>query len=184
MNSVLKWVGGIVASVVAGVSVWYLTKPPPKPPVPVAKTFAQLLPGNYRLSSWQEAASPITMGVKVKSGTMRISEDGKSDWELQIWDSAKNPSTPRGATNSRIKCGGKVSFQTKMLDWTPGGSRNKAVNWERGISSVRDMVWPAFCGGASAGARAPFSLHMVEQGGGRKLLEMTNSKGAFSWTSN
>ena len=184
MKSVLGWIAGIAASVIAGVFLWYLTQPPPPREVPPQLTFAQLLLGSYKLSSWQQAAGPITMGVKAKSGTMRISQDGNADWELQIWDSAKNPNTPTGATKSRIKCGGAVSFQTKSLNWTPGGSRNVSIDWERGIESVRDMVWPAFCGGSSGVAAAPFSLHVVEQDGGRKLLEMTNSKGAFRWISN
>ncbi|MFT5311955.1 MAG: hypothetical protein ACI8Z9_000431 [Paraglaciecola sp.] len=180
MKSVLGWVAGIAASVIAGVFLWYFTKSPSDlPPL----TFTQLLPGSYRLSTWQEAAGPITMGVKAKSGTMRISQGGNADWELQIWDSAKNPDTPTGATKSRIKCAGTVSLQTKSLNWTPSGSRNVAIDWERGITSVRDMVWPAFCGGTSAVTATPFSLHVVEQDGGRKLLEMSNSKGAFRWIS-
>jgi hypothetical protein len=118
------------------------------------------------------------MAVSVKEGELTIDADGNADWELGIWDSGLNPSEPDIAP-SRIRCGGRVQFSTLDLTWVPGGARNASINWEPGIESVRNMVFPAFCGGHIE-TNAPFSLDLVQTPSGL-LLEMTNSEGAFRW---
>lgn len=183
-----KWLAGILASIVAAVAVWWLTHPggplnpvTPTPPPEPRLSFLEKVSGNYQLFSWIQVPRPIVMGVSVKDGTLRIATTGDADWELGIWDSGAHPGAPSEA-KSRIKCGGMVSSASQQLIWAPGGQRNVAIDWERGIESVRDMVWLAFCGGRITGSTAPFALHLDEQSGGRKILEMENSEGVFRWT--
>jgi hypothetical protein len=191
MKNVLKWLGAIAGSVIAGVVVWWLTtsggggnaaptsQPPPVTQIPAS--FLERVSGHYTLLSWDEAAGPITMGVGVKDGTLQIDRNGNADWQLGIWDSAAHPDPPSGSAPSQIKCGGRVSSQSQEVSWVSGGDRNVAIDWEPGIESVRDMVWPAFCGGDVGGVNAPFSLNLDEQSDGRNLLEMSNSEGTFRW---
>ncbi len=179
----LKWIGGIVSSIVAGLIVWWVISQldPVEKEKPIPKSFLEKLYGSYRLESWEKASGPIELGVSVKDGTLSIDENGEANWNLGIWDSAKHPATPAGTTSSRIKCGGRVSGASQQLRWVSGGKRNVAIDWERGIDSVRKMVWPTFCGGRTAGPSAPFSLHLDEPSNEPKYLEMTNTKGTFLW---
>lgn len=173
----LKWVGGIVAAVIAGVAVWYITRPPdPQPP----RTFLEKLSGEYTLRTWNEANRPVTMGVNVAGGELKIDTSGNVDWELSIWDSALHPQGPPADNRSRIKCGGAVISSSQELRWVPGGQRNAAIDWVRGIDSVRQMVWLAYCGG-HVQESAPFELHYEEPSSGRPTLEMKNSEGVYIW---
>ncbi len=170
-----KWISGIIATVIAGVAVWYFTQPPPPPPPPPTLTFLEKLNGQYTLRAWNEANRPVTMGVRVDRGELRIDPSGNADWELTIWDSGLHPQGPPPANRSRIKCGGSVISSSQELRWVLGAQRNVAVDWAGGIESVRDMVWLAFCGG-HVQASAPFNLHYEQA-----TLEMTNSEGVYFW---
>ena len=171
-----KWLAGIAAAIIASVVAWYLTREPPAPP---EKSFIESVAGNYTLVSWRPAQKPVVMGVSVREGTLNIDLGGSADWDLGIWDSAARPQPPTLAP-SRIKCGGQVD-SSRQLRWTPGGGRNEAINWERGIDSVHDMVNLAFCGGTSPGQSAPFNLIVDQRSNGQMFLEMSNSEGAFNW---
>ena len=184
MRSILKRASGIVAAVIAGVVVWYLTiiidEPTIEPPPP---TFVEKLSGTFTLQDWSEATRPITMGVSVDRGKLRIDKSQDANGELSIWDSALHPQGPPADNRSRIRCGRSVSRATEELGWVSGGQRNVAVDWVRGIDSVWDMVWPAFCGGRLQ-TSAPFRLHFEQPSSGPATLEMTNSEGQFVWSKN
>ena len=185
-----KVIVAIVVAVIGGLIVWFLTSeggpfnpeatPTPRPTS--TPTFSALASGSYSLASWTEAVGPIRLGVGVKDGSLNIDGNGNADWDLGIWDSGRSPQTPPGATVSRLKCGGQLSFSSRQLSWVIGGDRNVAIDWERGITSVRDMVWPTFCGGHVTGADAPFAVNVEARSNGQVILEMSNSQGTFIWT--
>ena len=178
-----KWISYIVATVIAGVLVWYLTQPsatsPPPSPSPTL-SFLEEITGEYNLREWKETNRPVTMGVSVNSGELTINQFGNTDWELAIWDSGLHPQSPPAGNRSRIKCGGSVISSTRELHWVAGGQRNVAVDWVNGIESVREMVWLGFCGG-NIRESAPFKLHYEQPSTGRATLEMNNSEGVFFW---
>ncbi len=81
----LKWVGGIVSSIIAGLIVWWVISQfgvnvPVKPELP--KSFLEKVSGSYKLESWEKASEPIELGVSVKDGTLRIDGNGEANWDL------------------------------------------------------------------------------------------------------
>ena len=185
-------IGIIVIVVVAlgsGVAGYWLHKPPPcNCPSPGQSTgataptltFLEKVAGEYTLSSWQQANSPMILGVSVEQGSLRIDSSGNADWQLKIWDSLLHPIGPPSGNKSGIKCGGSVMSSSQTLRWVSGGQRNSAIDWVRGIESKRNKVWLAFCGG-NVQESALFRLFYQKSSTGKATLAMNNSKGYFVW---
>jgi hypothetical protein len=180
-----KWISGILASIIAtiigGVVLWYLTKEPPPPPPTPELTFVEKVQGQYTLRKWSRANKKINVGVSIDRGQLTIDQSGNADWDLTIWSSARYPKGPPANNRSRLKCGGTVFGPQQELQWEYGGKRNVAIDWDENIESVHKMVSLAFCGGESTGSSAPFSLQYEQPSAGRATLQMKNKDGIFVW---
>lgn len=144
---------------------------------PRSKSFLERVSGSYRLVSWDEVVGPITLGIDARSGTLDIDQNGDARWELVIQQRGDH-----GVPRSRIRCRGRVRSSSRQLEGVPGPG-NEAVDWDNNIESVRDHVWLTFAGWSTQRPPSPFSLHIQEREDGRKILEMRNSKGTFTWSS-
>lgn len=140
------------------------------------RSFLEKLSGSYQLVSWNEAHGPITLYIDAKDGSLRIDDTGKAIWELYIQQRGE-----RTHPSSRIKCKGQARTSSHQLDGVPGPG-NEAFNWDRNIESVRESVWLTFCGWTTARPSDPFSISVDESTGGKKILQMKNSKGTFVWS--
>src|SRR5437870_1751931 len=125
-----KWVAGILATVIAGVLVWWLTqvlpKPEPKPPQPPPSpsrelSFLEKAAGKYTLSSWTAADRPVELGAKITEGSLQVDQDGVADWSVLL----EQTSTPEPG-KVRMTARGKIQLapQSPEIVGVKGGEFN------------------------------------------------------------
>lgn len=153
--------------------------PPTKTPPPAATatppptpTFLERVSGNYRLVRWIEAPGPITIGMRVTTGTLKIDTTGDAQWAITIQEAGKTVKPEPG-----MKCKGRVELANPQLEGVPGTPGNEQINWTGNMSSIADAMWLTFCGWYVDGRRANFTLTLSGN-----LLEMKNSRGTYTWT--
>lgn len=129
--------------------------------------------GAYQLVRWEEATSPITLYMEVDSGTLIIEPSGDATWTLVIRERGEYPSP-----QPTITCQGRFYTNTQKLEGAPDGH---AADWTFDMSGFALDLWLAFCGRNVGGDSDAFTLYPRELGGGKRELEMKNSKGTLIW---
>ncbi len=211
MKEVAKWSAGVLAAVLAGLLVYWLTvglggggEPgpvnttiaadpttmpttdpaggsPTEPQRPLS--FVEKVRGNWKLESWTEAGGPITLYIEASNGTLTVAEDGQVDWRMDIDERGEN-NQPQPA----IKCGGQTTL-AGAIEGVPGGPRNSEINWTSDLQSVdhsstgEDWIWRALCGWATIGTRAPYKVTLDGVATApATMMEMANQYGTFRWS--
>lgn len=208
MKQVVSWAAGILAAVIAGVLVFWLTEGGrgEREPDNVAATdsptqpssgqpngatteasqplsFLERVTGQWELQSWTEAPGPITLYIEVSNGSMTIDDDGQADWRMDL-DERGEDNVPQPA----IKCGGQATI-AGMIEGVPGAGRNKEIDWTSDLHSANhsstgeDWITRALCGWATIGTRAPYTVTLDGPSTApASRMEMANEYGTFRWT--
>jgi hypothetical protein len=209
MKQVVSWAAGVLAAVLAGVLVYWLTEglrdppgpvgataqptdgatiitePPTEPPTgpPDPLSFVERVRGEWRLESWTEAGGPTTLYIDVSNGTLTITDAGQADWRLDI-DERGEDNRPQPA----IKCGGQTTL-AGGIEGVPGGPRNSSIDWTSDLRSIdhsttgEGWIWRALCGWATIGTRAPYQVSLDgPETAPAPRMEMANQYGTFRWT--
>jgi hypothetical protein len=155
------------------------TTPEPSPvSTPVrTPTILERLAGSYALESWDESrADTITIWVDVRSGTLEIDKTGNASWKL-FFDERGESHDPE----PYVICEGRFRPSSEKIEGIQGGVDG---NWTSDIMSIRNEVHLSLCGRAIAEDDDPYRVSIEDLSEGAKLLEMRNSRGVFTWTSN
>lgn len=190
-HSVGRWIAGIMATVIAGVSVAVIvdwirerdngggsstsggTASTASPKGQVEQQNAvEAITGDWQLSWWKEADNPVTLGMEPSSGTMQVSRDGAVRWVLEIddlyWDDS-------GLPQAAVTCIGVVS-----LDGILQGQVSDMKDYTSNMTSAQADISAAFCGGDVGPDDHPFEVQH-EPPSNATALQMTNDLGQFSW---
>lgn len=168
-------IGGVFATVCGGMLLDWLSpdprEPSPTPPPRPPASFAEQVQGSYQLIAWDEILQQgVTLYIEPKEGTLTVDDEGQVDWSLVIQQVGE-----RGPPRARIECRGRLDLGTRTVNGTPGPG-NRSIDWDRNIMSVEKYVWLAYCGWNAGAPPAPFGVSL--EGG---LLQMSNSRGRFTW---
>lgn len=210
MRDVGKWVAGVVAAVISGVLIYWLTtgwfggdaadrtlpsptnqstngnhatSPGTTTQPPSELSFLERVKGDWAMQSWTEAGGPVTLYIDVWDGTLTVTDQGMVDWQMKLDDKGEKH-TPQPA----IKCGGQTTLGGG-IEGVPGGGRNAEINWTSDLQSANysttgeDRITRALCGWATIGTRAPFTVTLAGPNSApAAAMEMTNQYGTFRWT--
>ena len=187
-SGVGKWLAGIIAAIIVGVSVPIILslvnpEPGPDPPTKATSTSgdgesqdestpAEAIAGSWSLATWREAPSDVTIGMEPMSGSLEASEDGSLTWTLDIddlyWDDSGQP-------QASVTCDGQIS-----LDATVSGSVADEANYSSNMVSASRSIAEAFCGGGVGAEDSSFAA-AYSPDTDATTLEMSNSLGTFTW---
>ncbi len=180
-KELVKWIAGIIATVIAGVLVWWLTqgiKPEPTPIEPSRTlSFLESAAGTYSLASWTQANRPISIGIKILEGEIEIDSNGTANWNVLV-EQAQTSDPGRVRMTAR----GKIDLNNKELVGVPGGEYNNTHYLDNKWGQISSDVGLAVRGWELTGATEDkFKLSIDNQGNDRQILQMTNSRGTFVW---
>jgi len=210
MNGVGKWIAGVLAAVLSGVVIYWLTTglsggdnqhpegngqtstsnqtPNGNQTSPVESpaqelSFLDRIKGDWTMQSWTEAGGPVTLYIDVWDGTLTASDNGQVDWQMKLDDKGETH-TPQAA----IKCGGQATL-AGGIEGVPGGGRNAEIDWTSDLQSANysttgeDRITRALCGWATIGTRAPFTVTLAGPNTApATAMEMKNDYGTFRWS--
>ena len=169
-----KWLAGLAASIIAGVVIWALTRPPTPPPTP---SFLERVAGTYTLTSWTDMhTGSIELGAKVTGGTLQIDRNGLADWDVIVEQTfVAKPG------KVRMTARGQVQLDSRMVG-VQGGEFNKTSDVDGTGFDVSSDVQLAVRGWANPDRVDRFTLALDTQASGSLILQIKNSKGIFTWT--
>jgi len=193
-GTAIKTIATLVTIAVGGITIYQFVKPgaqegrgdgssraPPPPTLievarPPEPSFLEKVSGSYSLTSWVAAQRPVELGAKIPEGTLRVQGDGIMDWSvLLVQTYASNPG------RVQMTARGKIQVSTQRVMGVPGGESNNTRYLDARWGQVSPDVTLAVRGWDTGQPEDPFQL-AIDQGSGRLLLEMTNSRGTFTWT--
>ena len=152
------------------------TGPPPQ------KSFLEMAAGQYQLLSWRENRGPVTLAMQAENGTLTLDPNGVASWSFEVHDLLGPRNTPTPTVPPGMRCRGSVSPSSKVLNWVPGVG-NEQINPTGNMLSLNSDLWVTFCGYDFLKGADPFTLTLTQESSGRKVLEMTNRRGVYTWAS-
>jgi hypothetical protein len=185
-----NWLLGIAATVIGGVLIYWLTEgirpQPPQPPLPPLPSssprelsFLEKVAGKYTLSSWTETNRPIELGAKITEGSLQIDQNGVSDWSVLAEQThTSDPGKVRMTARGKIQ----LDPQAPQMVGVSGGGFNNTHYFDSKWGQVSDDVNLAVRGWDPGNPEDKFRLSLDSQAGGKQILQMTNSRGIFTWT--
>jgi len=182
-----KWLAGIAAAVIAGVLIWWLTegirpqppRPEPQPSSPRELSFLEKVAGKYTLSSWIEANRPIELMAKITEGSLQIDQNGVADWSVLVEQTfTSDPGKVRMTARGKIQ----LDPQSPQMVGVRGGGFNDTHYLDSKWGQVSDDVNLAVRGWDHGNPEDKFRLSLDTQVGSKQILQMTNSRGIYTWT--
>ena len=189
-----KWLAGIAAMVIAGVLLWWLTggnrpRPTPSDPGPGGSrptasatkdpSFLEKVAGDYILGSWTEANRRFELAVKMTEGTLRIDQDGTANWSVLVEQTfVADPGKVRMTARGKIQ----LDSRSPQMVGVRGGEFNNTQYLDSKWGQVSQDVNLAVRGWDNASPEDKFTFALDTQAGGKQILQMTNSRGTFTWT--
>ncbi len=185
----LKWFGGIAASLIVGLLIWFLTHaggplnpitPTPTTPITTQSplSFLQKVAGSYVLTSWIEANRPIALGAKITEGTLKFDSNGVGDWSvLLVQTYSTDPGKVRMTARGQIQ----LDSQPPYLIGVQGSQFNNTSYLDSKWGQVSADVTLAVRGWNYGSPEDRFTISIDTPSGGQQLLQMKNTRGVFTW---
>lgn len=140
------------------------------------RSFLEEIAGEYSLISWTEAHRPISLGFEVKEGSLSIDNAGDAKWSVLLQQEyATNPGQVRMVARGRVLIG------ERKLEGVTGGQDNNTHYLDERWGQVSSDVELAVRGWNPGANPDSFTISTNTSSNGITLLQMTNSRGTFTW---
>ncbi len=173
-GKVIAIIAAIVGIIAGGIAIYQFISP--EPPPPDEPSFLEKVSGSYVLASWVQAHRPVELGIEIPEGTLEVGTDGIMNWSVLLQQTyTANPGRVRMTARGRIQVGSQ-----KVLG-IQGGQYNNTQYLDNRWGQVSSDVVLAIRGWSSGQPEDAFQMSIDEGGGGSLLLQMSNSRGTFTW---
>lgn len=170
-RKVIGIIGAIVGIIVGGIAIYRFINPSPDGP-----SFLERVSGSYALTSWVPGHRPVELGIEIPEGTLEVGTDGTMNWSVLLRQTyVANPGRVRMTARGRIQIG-----SLKVLGIT-GGQYNNTHYLDHRWGQVSSDVVLAVRGWSPGQPEDAFQMSVDEGLGGSLLLQMSNSRGTFTW---